>query len=147
MLLERLNGDIKQAMLNKDKARLKVLRTLKSSVKQVQIDTRKDLSDDDVVGILKGELKKRKQAKELYIQGDRDDLVKNENFEMEIIQEYLPRALTEAELSAAVEEVIVSESANGMKDMGKVMKALKESLGNQADGKQLSIIVRRKLSE
>jgi uncharacterized protein YqeY len=147
MILERLEADIKAAMRSKDKDRLKVLRTLKSAVKQVEIDTRSELSEDDVIGILKGEHKKRLQAKELYESGERKELAAVEQFEIELIEEYLPKALTEGELTAAVEKAIIELSAEGIQDMGKVMKQLKEELGNRADGKQLSIIVRQKLSK
>jgi uncharacterized protein len=146
MILERMDAAIKEAMRSKSKELLKVLRTLKSAIKQVQIDTRKELSDDDVVGILKGELKKRQQAKELYITGERADLAGNEQFEIEIIESYLPRMLSELELTEAVEKAIVALSACGIEDMGRLMKHLKEELGNLADGRQLATIVRQKLS-
>ncbi len=147
MIEERLNQDIIEAMRSREKDRLRVLRTLKSALKQVQIDSRKDLSEDDVIGILKGELKKRQQAKELYEQGNRPELAENEQYEIEMIENYLPQALTEAELTAAVDGAIEMLSATGMQDLGKVMKQLKEELGNRADGKQLSIIVRQQLSQ
>lgn len=146
MIEQRLGEDIKTAMRSRNKERLSVLRTLKSCIKQVQIDERRELSNDDVASILKGEHKKRVQAKELYENGDRPDLAQQEQYEIEIIEEYLPRALSDAELTAAVEKVISEISAGGMQDMGRVMKQLKEELGSQADGKKLSIIVRQKLS-
>lgn len=146
MIEQRLGEDIKTAMRSRNKERLSVLRTLKSCIKQVQIDERRELSNDDVASILKGEHKKRVQAKELYENGDRPDLAQQEQYEIEIIEEYLPRALSDAELTAAVDKVISEISAGGMQDMGRVMKQLKEELGSQADGKKLSIIVRQKLS-
>lgn len=146
MIEERLNEEIKTAMRSHDKDRLRVLRTLKSSIKQVKIDSRSELSEDDVIGILKGELKKRQQAKELYLSGERSELAANEEYEISIIEEYLPQALSRAELTAAVENAIKELSASSMKDMGTVMKHLKSELGNLADGKQLSEIVRQKLN-
>lgn len=146
MIEERLNEEIKTAMRSHDKDRLRVLRTLKSSIKQVKIDSRSELSEDDVIGILKGELKKRQQAKELYLSGERSELAANEEYEISIIEEYLPQALSRAELTAAVENAIKELSASSMKDMGTVMKHLKSELGNLADGKQLSEIVRQKLT-
>lgn len=146
MIEERLNEEIKTAMRSHDKDRLRVLRTLKSSIKQVKIDSRSELSEDDVIGILKGELKKRQQAKELYLSGERSELAANEEYEISIIEEYLPQALSRAELTAAVENAIKELSASSMKDMGAVMKHLKSELGNLADGKQLSEIVRQKLT-
>lgn len=146
MIEERLNEEIKTAMRSHDKDRLRVLRTLKSSIKQVKIDSRSELSEDDVIGILKGELKKRQQAKELYLSGERSELAANEEYEISIIEEYLPQALSRAELTAAVENAITELSASSMKDMGTVMKHLKSELGNLADGKQLSEIVRQKLN-
>jgi len=146
MIEERLNNEIKDAMRSRDKDRLKVLRTLKSALKQVQIDTRKELSEDDVIGILKSEQKKRRQAMELYQSGGRDDLVAIEQYEIDIIDKYLPKPLSEEELTAAVEKAVEVLSPNGIHDMGKVMKHLKEELGNKADGKQLSILVRQTLN-
>ncbi|MDP8323373.1 MAG: GatB/YqeY domain-containing protein [Candidatus Stygibacter australis] len=146
MIEERLNNEIKDAMRSRDKNRLKVLRTLKSALKQVQIDTRKELTEDDVIGILKGEQKKRRQAMELFITGGRQELVDNEQFEIDIIDEYLPRPLSEEELTAAVAKAVEVLSPEGIKDMGMVMKHLKEELGNRADGKQLSILVRQTLN-
>ena len=146
MIEERLNNEIKDAMRSRDKNRLKVLRTLKSALKQVQIDTRKELTEDDVIGILKSEQKKRLQAMELYLSAGRQELVDNEQYEIDIIDEYLPRPLSEEELTAAVEKAVEVLSPNGMKDMGMVMKHLKEELGNRADGKQLSILVRQTLN-
>lgn len=147
MIEERLNEDIKTAMRSHDKELLKVLRTLKSALKQVQIDSRKDLSEDDVIGILKGEQKKRTQAKELFETGNRPDLAANEQREIDIIEQYLPASLTEEDLAAAVEKAVEALSASGMQDMGRVMKHLKEELGNQADGKVLSNLVRKRLNQ
>lgn len=146
MIEERLNNEIKDAMRSREKNRLKVLRTLKSALKQVQIDTRKELTEDDVIGILKGEQKKRRQAMELYITGGRQELVDNEQYEIDIIEEYLPKPLSEEELTAAVEKAVEVLSPQGIQDMGMVMKHLKEELGNRADGKQLSILVRQTLN-
>jgi len=147
MIAERLNNDIKAAMRSREKGLLKILRTLKSALKQVEIDSRKELTEEDVIGILKKEYKKRSQAKELYVTGERADLVAIEQQEMDVIDRYLPAPLTEDELAAAVEKAVEALSASGMQDMGKVMKYLKEELGNSADGKLLSNLVRKRLNQ
>jgi uncharacterized protein len=147
MIAERLNNDIKAAMRSRDKDLLKVLRTLKSALKQVEIDSRKELTEEDVIGILKGEHKKRRQAQELYVTGERPELATIEQYEMDVLESYLPAPLTEEELAAAVLKAVEELSASGMQDMGKVMKHLKEELGNSADGKLLSNLVRKRLNQ
>jgi uncharacterized protein len=142
-----LNNDIKAAMRSRDKDLLKVLRTLKSALKQVEIDSRKELTEEDVIGILKGEHKKRRQAQELYVTGERPELATIEQYEMDVLESYLPAPLTEEELAAAVLKAVEELSASGMQDMGKVMKHLKEELGNSADGKLLSNLVRKRLNQ
>ena len=150
-MLEKISDDIVSAMRSKDKDRLRTLRGLKSALKNKEIELRKAIDDETVLNVLASEVKRREQAIELYIQGGRDDLADLEKQEIEIIKEYLPEPLTEEELRSAVDEVISAfESESGesasMKQMGMVMKTLKESLGNRADGKVLSNIVRSKLS-
>lgn len=94
---------------------------------------------------MQSQIKSRKQAIELYEQGNRPELAANEQYEIEVIESFLPEPLSEDEMAAAVDDVIAGLEATSMKDMGSVMKALKEKLGNQADGKILSMLVRQKL--
>jgi hypothetical protein len=145
MVKNRLEEEIIAAMRSHAKERLLALRTLKSAIKQVEIDQRKELDEEAVLGILQGQMKQREQAKELYLKGERQDLVAQEEFEMSIIREFLPQPLTEAELEAAVSEAITELAAGEMSDLGRIMKHLKVKLGSNADGKRLSEIVKNHL--
>ncbi len=144
-MLTRINIDLKKAMQEKDKDMLKVLRALKSAVQYQKLEKKKELSDEEIISVFKGQVKQRQQATELYIQGKRPELAEIENREIDIIKAYLPEELSEAELEKEVSEAIAHLNAESMKDMGTVMKYLKEKLGSNVDGKSLSANVRREL--
>ena len=144
-MLTRINIDLKKAMQEKDKDTLKVLRALKSAVQYQELDLKKELSDEEIISVFKGQVKQRQQAAELYIQGKRPELAEIENREIKIIKVYLPEELSGAELEKEVSEAIAHLNAESMKDMGIVMKYLKEKLGSNVDGKSLSAFVRRDL--
>lgn len=144
-MLTRINIDLKKAMQEKDKDKLKVLRALKSAVQYKQLEQKKELSDEEVISVFKVQVKQRQQAVELYIQGERPELAEIENREIDIIKVYLPEEISEAELEKEVSVALVHLNAESMKDMGIMMKYLKEKLGGNVDGKSLSAIVRRKL--
>ncbi|RLC53064.1 MAG: GatB/YqeY domain-containing protein [Candidatus Cloacimonadota bacterium] len=142
---KRIERDFIEALRSKDKFRLNVLRSLKAAFKYQEIEQKKELSDEEMIAILNGQVKSRKQAIELYLQGNRPELAKVEQNEIEIISWYLPRQLSEEELKQEVKQIITVFDAKSMKDMGRVMKALKEKLGSTADGKILSTLVRAAL--
>ena len=144
-MLTRINIDLKKAMQEKDKDLLKVLRALKSAVQYQKLEKKEELSDEEIISVFKGQVKQRQQAAELYIQGERPELAEIENREIDIIKAYLPEELSEAELEKEVSEAITHLNAESMKDMGTVMKYLKEKLGSNVDGKSLSANVRREL--
>ena len=144
-MLTRINIDLKKAMQQKDKDMLKVLRALKSAVQYQKLELKKELSDDEIISVFKIQVKQRQQAAELYIQGERPELAEIENREIKIIKAYLPEELSEAELEKEVSDAIAHLNAESMKDMGIVMKYLKEKLGSNVDGKSLSANVRREL--
>jgi uncharacterized protein YqeY len=145
-MIKKISTDIISALREKDKKRLQVLRSIKTALKYREIELKKELSQDEIIAVLNTQLKRREQAIELYIQGERTDLADIEKYEIEVIKTYLPEPLTEAEMEIEVGEAIAELNAESMRDMGKVMKALKEKLGSKADGKILSSIVRAKLS-
>lgn len=145
-MIKKISTDIISALREKDKKRLQVLRSIKTALKYREIELKKELSQDEIIAVLNTQLKRREQAIELYIQGERTDLADIEKYEIEVIKTYLPEPLTEAEMEIEVDEAIAELNAESMRDMGKVMKALKEKLGSKADGKILSSIVRAKLS-
>jgi uncharacterized protein len=142
---KQIERDFIEALRSKDKFRLNVLRSLKAAFKYQEIEIKKELSDEEMIAILNGQVKSRKQAIELYIQGNRPELAKVEQNEIEVISCYLPRQLSEEELKQEVKQIISVFKADSMKDMGRVMKALKEKLGSTADGKILSTLVKAAL--
>ena len=144
-MINQIESDIIAALRSKDKNRVKILRSLKSALKYKAIDGKKDLSDEDVIIVLQGQVKSRQQAIELYIRGDRPELAEIEKNEIDIITNYLPQPLSEKELELEVDLTIKDLTEPSMKDMGSIMKTLKEKLGSKADGKILSSIVRAKL--
>jgi len=144
-MIKKIEKDIIAALRSKDKDRLKILRSLKSALKYKAIDGKKDLSDEETIIVLQGQVKSRQQAIELYIRGNRPELAEIEQKEIDVIVSYLPQPLSEAELEAEVDLVVQELSEPSMKDMGSVMKVLKDKLGSKADGKVLSLIVRTKL--
>ena len=145
-MIKKISEDIKLALKSKDKERLLVLRSLKSALKNKEIELMKELSEEQSINIIQSQVKMREQAIELFLQGDRKDLAALRSKEIEIIKEYLPTPLSEKELEEEVTAMIKECNAASMKDMGMVMKALKEKLQSRADGKTLSNLVRTKLS-
>ncbi len=144
-MISKIEEDIIQALRENNKDRLTVLRSLKSAVQYQQIELGRELEEKEIVSVLAGQVKSRQQAIELYIQGNRPELAEKETREIEIINFYLPQMMSESEIEVEVEKAITELNASSMKDMGLVMKNMKEKHGNQADGKKLSEIVRNKL--
>ncbi len=146
-MFDRIAEDIKKAMLAKDKPRLLVLRSMKTDLMNRKIELITDkLTDEEALLVLHRAVKAREQAIEMFQQGNRTDLVENGRREIKIIQEYLPRNFTPEEIEKIVDEVFETEKPEGMKDMGKVMKAVLDRTGTRADGKIVSSIVRQKLN-
>lgn len=144
-IAERLKQDVVAAMKAKDKDRLGVLRMLQSALKQVEVDERKELQDEDVLRILQAYAKKVRDALDGARKGNREDLIAANEAELVIVQSYLPAALTDDELNALVAEVVRETGAAGMKDMGKVMAALKARVAGKADGGRVSVAVKQAL--
>lgn len=144
-MISKIEEDIIQALRENNKDRLTVLRSLKSAVQYQQIELGRELEEKEIISVLAGQVKSRQQAIELYLQGNRPELAEKETREIEIINFYLPQMMSESEIEVEVEKAITELNASSMKDMGLVMKNMKEKHGNQADGKKLSEIVRNKL--
>ena len=123
----------KTAMKAREKERVATLRMVNAEIKRVEVDERRDLSDDDVVGILKKMVKQRQDAHTQYSSAGRSDLADKEAFEIALIEEFLPEMLSAEDLSALVEKCVADVGASGMQDMGKVMSALKAAAGSQID--------------
>ncbi len=124
---------MKTAMKAGDKPRLGVIRLITSAIKQVEVDERKDLSDADILAILDKMTKQRRESAAQYEQAGRQDLLDQENYEITVLQEFLPEALSDDEIDALIEAAIASTQASSIKDMGKVMGELKPKLQGRAD--------------
>ncbi len=145
-LKERLDQDMKQAMREKAQLRLDTIRMLKSAIKYREIELMKPLDDAGVEGVVATEIKRRRDSVEQYRAGNRQDLADKEAAEIVILQAYLPQQLTEAELRAKIDEAVKKVGAQGPKDMGAVMKALMPEVQGRAEGKQVSDLVKARLS-
>ncbi len=138
---------IKVAMKAKDSKKLEVLRFVNAEIKNKEIQMRpNEISEDDVMQVLKKYLKQRKEAAAQFAEAGRQDLVDKEAYEASVIEAYLPEMLTEDQLKPIVEEVVKATGASSMKDMGAVMKEVLEKAGAQADGKMVSTLVRAALA-
>lgn len=129
----QITEDVKTAMKAGDKDRLKVLRLITAALKQVEVDERRELDDADVLGILTKMVKQRRDSITQYTDGNRKDLADIEAAEIEIIGTYLPEQLADDELDELVDEAIAATGAEGIRDMGKVMGAIKSKAQGKAD--------------
>ena len=145
-LKARITDDMKTAMRAKDARRLSAIRLLLAAIKQREVDERKDMSDAEVMSVIEKMIKQRRDSIEQFQRGGRQDLVGIELFELSVLQAYMPQALSEGEVVAAVAAAIQSSGAKGMADMGKVMAVLKPQLAGRADMGKVSALVKAKLS-
>lgn len=147
-LKTRIQDDVKDAMRSKDKDRLGTLRLITAAIKQKEVDERIEMDDAAVIAVLEKMVKQRKDSISQYGQAGRDDLVAKEQTELDLIQTYLPAQLSEAEIEAVVNKAIADAGAgaSGMKDMGKVMAAVKLQVAGKADMGLVSKIIKAKLS-
>jgi uncharacterized protein len=145
-LKARINDDVKAAMRGGDARRRDALRLLLAALKQREVDERKDLADADVVAIIEKLIKQRRESIAQFEKGRRLDLAQNEQFELDLLQTYMPQALSDAEIAAAVAEAIAAAGAKTPSDMGKVMAALKAKLAGKADMSKVSSLVKTKLA-
>ncbi|MCL4252845.1 MAG: GatB/YqeY domain-containing protein [Anaerolineae bacterium] len=137
---------LKEAMKNKDNATRDVIRLLQSAVKQVEIDTRKDLTADEVMDVLQKEAKKRRESIVDYEKGGRQELADAEKMELSIIEKFLPKQLSADEVREIVQAVITETGATSAKDLNKVMPLVMARVKGVADGKLVSQIVKESLS-
>jgi uncharacterized protein YqeY len=145
-LKDQLNSAVKNAMRAKDKARLVTLRMAQAAVKQIEIDERRELADEDVLKVLEKMLKQRRDAASQYDDAGRTELADKERAEMEILEEFMPAALTEDDLDALIRSSINATGAQGMQDMGKVMNDLRPQVLGRVDMGQLSKKVKAALA-
>ncbi|MFK7794121.1 MAG: GatB/YqeY domain-containing protein [Gammaproteobacteria bacterium] len=145
-LKEQIVAEMKSAMKSGDKERLGTIRLILSAVKQVEVDTRTELNDQDLLGILDKMAKQRRESIDQYEKADRNDLADKEKSELAIIIDYLPQALSNDEVSQLISQAVSQTSASSMKDMGAVMAILKPQMQGRADMSQVSKLIKAKLS-
>ena len=141
----QLNEDVKVAMRSKDKERLAALRLIQAAFKQKEVDERIEINDDIAIAILDKMAKQHRDSIDQFTQAGRDDLVGKEQFELDIIETYLPAKLSEAEINDMIDTAISETGASSIKDMGKVMGILKGQLQGRADMGQVSSLIKSKL--
>lgn len=146
-MFEKVNNDLVAAMKSGDKFTLSVLRMLKSAIIYEQTNGEKhELTDDDIMSVIKKQVKTRKTSMEEYLSYDRKDLADNLQKEIDILSKYLPEELSDEELTKIIDEIITELKPDGMKGMGMVIKAVSAKCGAAADMKKVSLIVKEKLS-
>ncbi len=147
-LKDQLTEDMKTAMKAKEagKLRLSVIRMAKAAIKNVEIDAKHELNDEETITVLAKEVKQRRDAIEEYAKAGREDIVATLKAEIEVLMPYLPQQLSEDEIRALVSEAITQTGAQGPKDMGKVMGALMPKVKGRSDGKVVNQIVKELLN-
>ena len=145
-LKDRISEDMKSAMRARDTARLSALRLLLAALKQVEVDERKVLTDAEVVAVIEKMLKQRRDSIQQYEAAQRQDLADAEKFEVTVLNTYMPEALSEEQLQAAVAKAVADSGAKGPQDMGKVMALLKPVLAGRADMGKVSALVKARLA-
>jgi uncharacterized protein YqeY len=146
MLRDRINDELKDAMRAGDARRRDALRLLTAALKQKEVDERKSLTDSDIVMIIDKMIKQRRDSIAQFEKGGRADLVDKEQFEISVLERYMPQALSDAEIDAAIAAAIAETGARVQSDMGKVMASLKARLAGRADMAKVSGHVKSKLT-
>ncbi len=142
----KVQGDMKQAMLARDKERLQTIRLIMAAIKQWEVDQREQVSDDMVVQLLAKMAKQRRESIQQYQKAERADLEEQEQKELKIIESYLPAAMPEEEILALISKAISSLNAQSIRDMGKVMAEIKPQLQGRADMSKVSALIKQKLA-
>jgi len=137
--------DLKDAMKNKKKVKKSVITMLRAEIKQIEVDERIDVSEERIMDIIASQIKTKRKAIEGFAEGGREDLVKEAELEIEYLQEYLPKQLTDEVLKAIIMETIASLGASSMKDMGKVMGIVNPKVKGRAESAKVAEIVKSEL--
>lgn len=143
---DKLMADLKDAMKSHNKLRKDVITLIRSAIKQREVDERIELTDEDILTIISKQLKEKKSSIEDFKKGNREDLVKQTEDEMEILLEYLPKQLSQEDLKEIVKDAIDKENISSMKDIGKLMKAVMPQVKGRADGNAVNKIARELLN-
>ncbi len=145
-LKDRIQTAVKEAMRSGDRSRLGVLRLITAAMKQHEVDQRTDLTDDDVTALLSKMVKQRHESIEQYRAANRDDLAEKEEYELTVLQEFLPQPLTDDEVGELIDQAIAESGAESIRDMGKVMGLLKPRLQGRADMGKASAQLKARLN-
>lgn len=145
-LTQRITEDIRTAMRAKDKARLGVLRLISAAIKQREVDERIILDEAQVIAVLDKMAKQRRESLDQYQSAGREDLARQEEFELDVLRDYLPEPLSESELEQLIDSAVQSTGAAGIKDMGQVMGVLRPQVQGRADMSAVSARVKARLN-
>jgi len=145
-MVEKLDKDMIEAMKNKEKERLTVIRMVKASLKQEQIDHKKEINDDLLIDVVNKQIKMRKDSIQEFEKGNRTDLIEKTQAEIDILMNYLPEQLTEEEVKKVIDEIFAELNPTSQKDMGKVMQQATSKLKGKADMREVSTIIRERLN-
>jgi len=145
-LKEQINLDLKDAMRAKDKATLNALRLITAAIKQIEVDERIDVDDERMLIILDKLAKQRQESIVQFQKAQRDDLVNQEQFELALVQRYLPTPFTSEEIQQFIDDAIAQANAQKMSDMGQVMAILKPKMQGRADMGKVSALIKSRLS-
>ena len=145
-LKEQLKSDIKDAMRSQEIVKRDSIRAINTMIKQIEVDERKELNDEDVIKLIQRGIKQREEAALQYKNAGRDDLVAVEQEQIEIFKIYLPKQLSDEELEAGMKELISEVGATTLKDMGKVMGNASKKFAGVADGKRINEMVKKLLA-
>ena len=143
---KKLLEDLKEAMKEKNEIKKNAIQMVRAGILQIEKDKGIELTDEQIIELISKEVKKRKDSIADYEKGGREDLVNQINEEISYLEKYLPKQLTEEEITVIVKQIIAELGATTMKDMGKVMKAAKEKMGVTADGKRINKVVKENLA-
>lgn len=143
---QRIQGDVKEAMRSQSKDRLGTLRMLTAAIKQREVDERITLDDTAVISVVEKMIKQRRESIKQFQEANRPELAEKEAQEIQILEDYMPQALSQAEVDAAIEKAIQTTGASTMKDMGKVMGLLKGELQGRADMAAVSAAIKARLA-
>ena len=144
-LKQKLQEDLKSSMKNKETIKKSVITLIRSSIKQYEVDNRVELGDAEIVDLIAKQLKQTRDSREEFKKAGREDLVSKAEAEIEVLKEYLPQQLSEEELNEIVKATISEVGATSMKDMGKIMAAIKPKTKGRADGKLINELVKNNL--
>ena len=144
-LKEKLQEDLKSSMKNKDTIRKSVITLVRAAIKQIEVDQRVELDDVAVMDIISKQLKQRNDSLAEFEKAGREDLIEETKSEIQVLKEYLPQQLSEEELEKIVIETIAEVGATSMKDMGKIMAAIKPKTAGRADGRKINELVKKNL--